>query len=31
MGRQGREFARKRLRSVQGERLEALLLDVTGR
>jgi glycosyltransferase involved in cell wall biosynthesis len=31
MGAHGREFARRRLRSVQAERLEALLLDVTGR
>jgi glycosyltransferase involved in cell wall biosynthesis len=31
MGKQGREYAGRRLRSVQAERLEALLLDVTGR
>ena len=29
MGERGREFARKRLRSVQAERLEQVLLDVT--
>jgi glycosyltransferase involved in cell wall biosynthesis len=29
MGARGREFARKRLRSVQAERLEQVLLDVT--
>jgi glycosyltransferase involved in cell wall biosynthesis len=29
MGRRGRDFARSRLRSVQAERLEALLIDVT--
>jgi glycosyltransferase involved in cell wall biosynthesis len=31
MGVRGREFARKRLRSVQSERLEQVLLDVVGR
>jgi glycosyltransferase involved in cell wall biosynthesis len=31
MGRRGREFARNRLRSVQAERLEAVLLDVAER
>ena len=31
MGRRGREFARKRLRSVQAERLEQLLLDISRR
>jgi glycosyltransferase involved in cell wall biosynthesis len=31
MGRRGREFARTRLRSVQAERLEQLLLDVVER
>lgn len=31
MGARGREFARRRLRSTQAERLEAVLLDVTGR
>jgi glycosyltransferase involved in cell wall biosynthesis len=30
MGKRGREFAAARLRSVQAERLEQLLLDVTG-
>ena len=30
MGRRGREFAKTRLRSVQAERLEQLLLDVVG-
>ena len=29
MGERGREFARRRLRSVQAERLEQVLLDVT--
>lgn len=31
MGRRGREFARRRLRSVQAERLEELLVDVVER
>jgi glycosyltransferase involved in cell wall biosynthesis len=31
MGRRGREFAARRLRSFQAERLEQALLDVTGR
>jgi glycosyltransferase involved in cell wall biosynthesis len=30
MGERGRQFARRRLRSVQAERVEALLLDVVG-
>jgi glycosyltransferase involved in cell wall biosynthesis len=29
MGARGREFARKRMRNVQAERLEQVLLDVT--
>jgi glycosyltransferase involved in cell wall biosynthesis len=31
MGERGREFARKRMRSIQSERLEQVLLDVTGK
>jgi len=31
MGRRGREFARRRMRLVQAERLEQLLLDVAAR
>jgi colanic acid biosynthesis glycosyl transferase WcaI len=31
MGRRGRDFARRRLRRVQAERLEQVLLDVVSR